>query len=268
MHAYYEVRRDGNENIYYEEGAARAYGAHFHKGVEVSCCMEDGLQTLHNGKLYTMSKGDVLIARSFDVHQFLNDKLYSTLILPPSYLRHFDAYCAGRILQNVLLTPQTGSLEIIPLLQAFANLEGKSKLEMQGMTDYLLGALARLCGIGDRQEHADEQTARKLLLYLSENYHRDISLQSTAEELSFSKYHLSHVIKQTVGMNFSRYLNQMRLQQFEALMRQEPDRDILTAALEAGFQSAPTFYRVYREIRGMTPGAFVRDSLKNGQENI
>ncbi len=262
MHAYYEVLRDGNENIYYEQSAARAFGAHFHKGVEVSCCMEDGLQTLHNGKLYTMAKGDVLVARSFDVHQFLNDKLYSTLILPPSYLRHFDAYCAGRVLQNVHLTPQAGSHEIISLVAGFADLEGKTKLEMQGMTDHLLGALCRLCGVGERQEHADAQTARKLLFYLSENYRRDLSLQTTAEELSFSKYHLSHVLRQTVGMNFSRYLNQMRLQQFEALMQQDPERDILTAALEAGFQSAPTFYRFYRESRGMTPGMFVRDFLK------
>ncbi|MBQ1264357.1 MAG: helix-turn-helix domain-containing protein [Oscillospiraceae bacterium] len=267
LHAYYEVRRDGNENIYYEKSAARAYGAHFHKGVEVSCCLEDGLQILHNGRLYTLSNGDVLVARSFDVHQFLNEKMYSTLILPPSYLRHFDAYCAGRVLIEVLLTPQTGSLEILPLVEAFADLDGKTKLEKQGMVDQLLGALCRLCGVGDRQEHADEQTARKLLLYLSENYRSDVSLMSTAEELSFSKYHLSHVLRQTVGMNFSRYLNQLRLQHFEALMQQDPERDILTAALESGFQSAPTFYRVYREIRGMTPGMFVRDFLKTGREN-
>ncbi len=261
MNAYYEIYRDGKEEIACDRSCA-SFAAHFHKGVEVIACVEDGVQMLHNGKQYLLNKDEVVVVRSFDVHQFLGDKLYDVIILPPVYLRHFDAYCNGRVLSNVHLTPETGSLELIALMHRFFELTHSNKLERQGLSDQLLGALVRLCGLSEQANSADMQTARRLLVHLSENCTHDITLEHTAQTLGFSKYHLSHILKQTTGMNFSQYLNELRIQQFESLIYQDAQRDILTAAFEAGFQSAPTFYRVFKSSRGMTPRTFAKMQTK------
>jgi AraC-like DNA-binding protein len=64
-------------------------------------------------------------------------------------------------------------------------------------------------------------------------------------------------------MSFSKFVNQRRVEAVKRRLEDETDaRDLMTIALEAGFNSKASFNRAFGEIAGMTPSAFRRSRRK------
>ena len=85
---------------------------------------------------------------------------------------------------------------------------------------------------------------------------------SLAARLEVSESALSEALNAQMPGGFYALLNACRLDAFEALARRPDrrDRTVLELALEAGFNSKATFYRVLRARSGMTPRQY-RDQL-------
>ncbi|WP_448564810.1 helix-turn-helix domain-containing protein [Thalassotalea ganghwensis] len=66
---------------------------------------------------------------------------------------------------------------------------------------------------------------------------------------------ISQVINKEVGLNFNDYMNEYRINYVKELLADsdQSDKDIQTLALEAGFSSKATFYRVFKEKMQVTP---------------
>ena len=88
----------------------------------------------------------------------------------------------------------------------------------------------------------------------------ELGLADLARDLGISENRLSERIRQGFGTSFYALLNRLRLEEFERLARDPARRDasVLELAFEAGFNSKASFYRVFREAHGITPGAFRR----------
>ena len=82
-----------------------------------------------------------------------------------------------------------------------------------------------------------------------------ITLQSVANRLFVSAPYLSKVFKQTVGIGFNAYLNELRLEQAARLLR-NTDKSITDVCTESGFQNLSHFIRSFHKKYGMTPTAF------------
>jgi AraC-like DNA-binding protein len=78
-----------------------------------------------------------------------------------------------------------------------------------------------------------------------------------AAKLDVSPSHLTRLFKADMGMSLVEYRNRLRLERFRALV-DSGDESLLDAALDAGFGSYAQFHRVFRALRGTTPGAYVR----------
>ena len=76
-----------------------------------------------------------------------------------------------------------------------------------------------------------------------------------ARELKTSEGTLSRVINIAFGKSFPRLLSEFRVAEAK-IMLQDPSLAIQTIAFEAGFNSIPSFNRVFREIARETPSAY------------
>ena len=56
-------------------------------------------------------------------------------------------------------------------------------------------------------------------------------------------------------MNYSKWLNMIRLEKASELLA-EDGRTLTEIAMLSGFQSIPSFNRVFREEKGMAPGEY------------
>jgi AraC-like DNA-binding protein len=101
-----------------------------------------------------------------------------------------------------------------------------------------------------------QRIQRKLRAALeNDRCYRDssLNLRSLALLLKENTHYLSQVLNQDLGANFYDLVNQHRVQEAKALLRQHPDRTALDIALAVGFNSKSTFNTAFRRHTGSTP---------------
>ncbi len=79
-----------------------------------------------------------------------------------------------------------------------------------------------------------------------------------AQEVGLSPSSLSRLFKKQVGVSLTTFRNRCRVEQFLNVYGDGRTRNMLDAALEAGFGSYAQFYRVFKQIMGGTPSDFRR----------
>ncbi len=97
-----------------------------------------------------------------------------------------------------------------------------------------------------------EDAFNRALDYVGENYMDDVTLDSLAAYVGFSRYTLSRMFRQHTGTTFTQYLNKRRVTMAEELLA-STKMPVTQVALQCGFNSIATFNRVFREVRGCTP---------------
>jgi AraC-like DNA-binding protein len=88
-----------------------------------------------------------------------------------------------------------------------------------------------------------------------------LTLESLAERLSVSRNRLSELLNSVLQTSFTTYVNQRRVEEVKRLLRDHPQRSILSHAFEAGFNSKSVFYEAFKRFTGMTPQEY-RDGLR------
>lgn len=86
-------------------------------------------------------------------------------------------------------------------------------------------------------------------LYLDE----ELSLEGLAEELRMSRHQLSGLLNEKAGKNFHAFLNEYRVAAACAMLRDEPQRSVLSIAHAAGFNSKSSFHSAFQKFTGVTP---------------
>ena len=87
---------------------------------------------------------------------------------------------------------------------------------------------------------------------------KELTIDLCCEELNCTKKELKDFLKLIKNTTFTNYLNSFRISEFKTLLTQEKNSiyDIHSIAEMAGFKSRATFYRVFKEIEGITPTQF------------
>lgn len=91
--------------------------------------------------------------------------------------------------------------------------------------------------------------------FIEKQYSQKITIQKMAELCEFSQSHFMKFFKQHMGMSFIEYLNDYRLIQAAHLLKASDD-DILSIALDCGFENASYFNRLFLRKYGVTPTCF------------
>ncbi len=92
----------------------------------------------------------------------------------------------------------------------------------------------------------------------------DLSLKYIADELATNTKYLSQVVNRQSGHNFQYFINTYRIEEVKQKIMDE-DFQHLTLygiARQCGFKNKSTFYKVFKEITGYTPKAFIKVTRK------
>lgn len=91
----------------------------------------------------------------------------------------------------------------------------------------------------------------------------DLSLPSLAEQLGISPHQLSELLNARLGKSFARYLRERRIGAAKTMLCAEPSASVLSVGLAVGFSAQSNFYEAFRELEGMTPGAYRKLNCKS-----
>lgn len=90
---------------------------------------------------------------------------------------------------------------------------------------------------------------------IQEHYTQNISLQGFAEEYNISNGHLSYLLKQELGMSFSKYITLKRMELAKELLKDQK-LSIDLVAQKVGFHDYFYFTKVFKETQGISPSKF------------
>ena len=132
------------------------------------------------------------------------------------------------------------------------------------------GKLTTSNSIPQTQDKIDqiEKTNEKLLDYIeNEKPYLDpeLSLQELADQVGEKRYFLSIVINQKHNMNFFEFINLYRIETVKTMMANPENKDLklIHMALDAGFNSKASFYRIFKQMTNMTPSNFITANKTN-----
>lgn len=109
---------------------------------------------------------------------------------------------------------------------------------------------------------------KRIILYVEENLHEPLTLESVASQSYFSKYHFHRIFLSSIGMTVTEYIRLRRLANASSDLLYTNER-ILDIAYYYRFESQESFTRAFKEIYKLPPGKYrkvMSNVLKNKEE--
>jgi AraC-type DNA-binding domain-containing proteins len=91
--------------------------------------------------------------------------------------------------------------------------------------------------------------------YINNHFSEDIYLDLLSDKLNITSSYLSHYFKIKTGVNFSDYLNNVRLNKAKELLADTDEKE-LSISRNVGYVNINTFIRVFKKYIGLTPGEY------------
>ena len=114
----------------------------------------------------------------------------------------------------------------------------------------------------DSREFFSRSILTEQVKYLvHQNYAESLSLSELAASVFTNPSYLSRVFKEETGIPLSHYINRVRIQKARELL-EDTEELIIDIAVACGYNYIPHFNRVFKELTGMTPGAYRKSRRK------
>ncbi len=131
--------------------------------------------------------------------------------------------------------------------------------------DELLASIRKICTDLQKKESQSKQISdsqksgdpyiRAAMDFIDSQFHEDLSLAVTADEVGISESHLSHLFKKHSSYTFLEYLQECRIRHAMQLLK-NPKLQISEVYRLCGFSNGSYFSRVFKRITGTTPGDY------------
>ena len=253
---------------------------HCHEVWEVNLYQKGRKNCIIDGRLYELSPWDILLIPPGAVHRSFsptNDPQHRTLMyINESYFsRYRDIIDKKGLLANLqrphLRPPAAMRLPLARLMERITSMDVnelgdpvKNAL-MQGFLFEFLVMLGSFPEAGTAI--TENEAAVRAMRFAEENFGNPITLADAAREAFVSPAYLSGLFKSCTGMNFTAYVQELRLRRAITLLT-ETDDSISAIATACGFSSPNYFKDVFRRVIGMPPTEYRRRALPALEETL
>lgn len=244
---------------------------HLHTSAEL-IYVEEGSALFTLGSLeYNLQRGDFVYIMPSNLHSVVPDTYQTSL---------FVINCKCDLVEGII-KKYSGSKPASPVLRAH---------DVPRDLPYALSALAHeenddiaagwlnlvftmVCSnlrFANITEGATSDLSSRILAYLGAHYREPLSLDTLANAMGVSRFHLSHMFATKFGIGFKEYLNNLRIECAKGLLR-STELPISEVCLNSGFENQRTFNRVFNENTGISPRDYrygKSESLKKGKSKL
>lgn len=228
------------------------------------------LDCVHEMGLLTFALNGVMVVSSPDGHWVVPPT--RALWLAPN-VRH-RVRTLGRVRTRTItlhpvatpkLPPRSCVVNVTPLLRELLNVlddtpgQDPSNHRNQLLTELLLEEMSRPCSLPLALPIPREARVSRICAYIQENLDDNKSLQAWSQELGLHSRTLHRLFIKEVGMSFVQWRQQAKL--LAALEWLAEGRQILSVALDLGYQTQSAFTVMFRRSLGITPSEFIKSMV-------
>lgn len=256
MYAHFDMAREQSRELYKETVNDNIDGhvpCLFHSQIELYFVDDGKIDAFVNHHKCLLQAGQMAVALSYDAHLFrtVGYSKSSILVIPPDICREFTAILQHKQVKNPFILDKITVKRIRDIVEDIRHDAG-NEVKLKGYLYLVLGIVLENIFLETAQTPADTALSSQILFYLNQNFRQEISLDTLSNKFGYSQSYLSRYFKEHFGIGLSRYLNILRLRN-ALLLLQEGTRTHTYCALESGFSSMRTFYRVFRQEFGCAP---------------
>lgn len=232
------------------------YPLHVHEIVELVCVLEGGCTMQIGEEPYTLRKGDVAVMFPIMPHS------YETLtpdcdgfaaFFPADTIAEFSNTFQTLLPDSPVLRAEQVDDEVyrvIGRLMESSN-EAESPLRL-AFLHLLLAEVLSAMRFHPSGAYNERGLAGRVVRYIYDHACENITLESAARELGISASHLSHLFAQQLKINFRQFVNAIRIDKAQLLMR-DPSMTLTSISYACGYENIRTFRRAFLSQTGMLP---------------
>jgi len=260
MQAKFNIDRERHNRLFYKEYVCDSCVIQFHSHIELYFVDEGEMDFIVNNHHRTLREGEMSVALSYDTHAYRTPEYSkSSVFIIPIYMcesfvmatKHKKASCP------FITDKETGRL--IRSYVSDLKRDGVNEIMQIGYIHIILGLIMNNVFFENNSQPVDLELSSRLLFYVNENFKNDISLVTLASEFGYNKSYISRYFKACFGIGFNQYLSAIRLKNALLLMN-EKKHSFTHCALESGFSSMRTFYRVFENEFHCSPRDYLSKS--------
>ena len=226
---------------------------HLHKEIEMIYVLSGTTAAFADNKRYDLSKGDLFIAFPNQIHYYYNENPgeFALIITKSDLLIGLKSLLNNNIPENNVLHIAENSPEFTYIKNMIHRDIKYRETVVSGYLNLLLPlVLDKLVLLPWNSK--ENSTLRHILNYCHEHYTEDITLDKLTENLHLSKYYISRVLNNKIGISFNSYINTLRINTACDLLA-NPNKKIADISEEVGFGTIRSFNRAFLNVKGITP---------------
>ena len=229
-----------------------------------------------NGREYPISRGDYMIIDPTAIHCYDGNVEITNLIFLPTFLdKSFrDIESVDGLYSAFVQNSGYSITEIEPIYHIFKDdgtvlekiLHIKQELETKDfayancvkaeLEQIIMFSLRQICNENEKQ--SGNMPVQYIEKYIFEHYDEDISLSDLCNEFGYSLPYISKRFKATTGINFTDYLQKIRIQFACRFFVDSPHLTTEDIAQKVGYSDIKYFTSVFKKYVGTTPSGFKR----------
>lgn len=248
-----------------------ACSAHLHYHVELAY-IEDGQATAFvDSESYSLTAGDLLVVFPNRIHRFecSGKEKYKLFIINPDLIPDLTHKINHETAQNPVIKSAVQNKRLMSLMNILSETEKISSYKDNDiskdvvMKGYLLAFFGELLSMMplSKNRSDDSQAIRAILDYCSQNFRQELSLSSLEEEVHLSKYYISHLFGDKLGVSFNEYVNSLRVSEACRHLRLG-EKSITEISEISGFGTLRTFNRAFQKQMGMSPSQYRKSNKR------
>jgi AraC-like DNA-binding protein len=240
---------------------------HLHYNVEIAFIYDGETDvSIDNSPAEAACGGDVILVFPNQVHAFSTkvSERHILLIFDPQTLPEFSSLFTEHIPISSIIRGAANDRELRTLIERISELFQKSEAPYKDsiLRGYLLAFVGRLFTMTKfkKVEAEDIHALGSVMNYCIAHYRDNLSLDLLQKKLHISKYYISHIMNQKLGMGFNDYINSIRISNACRLLT-ESNAPISEISEEVGFNTVRTFNRAFVKHIGSSPREYRTNSL-------
>lgn len=102
---------------------------------------------------------------------------------------------------------------------------------------------------------ANKETIRKVIDFIEENLDGNLDLDTIANSVSYSKFHLNRMFFEIVGCTIHKYIQKRRLSEAARELIYS-NKSILDISLDSGYETQQSFTLAFKKLYNMSPQVY------------
>lgn len=254
---------------------------HYHKEMEMLLVLRGTADCKIHNVSYTVGEGDILIVDTQDLHRITgssDDILFLVFYIDLQFFEDLypdidymifacEDYGKNSKLKYQDLQKKVSVLKhhIAKTALAYFNEKDNTALLMECINDLVFTLVNQFQGFliednkfkaghGDSND-IDIKRLYKIIKYIYLNYDKKITLNDLSDIVHLNPYYISHLIKNTSGLSFQKFLNYVRLEYAEKKLI-ENKLTLTQISQFCGFSSLSYFNNCFKTWYNMTPAEY------------